>query len=513
MDRNLFLAIALSILVYAGWFGWVDKHAPPPPAGLSPAASAPSRAAEGEASAPSAEPTTAVSPAAARAAAEAPRVSFETAQGQVQLSADGASIAGYKFHGPLGTSEIVLSPQPGLFATWPGVNFRAQNEDGQATFVGRQPSGATLEKTFKFDPSGGWNTLTLRLSNPTPKPIRVDGLDLRIGPGLGTVEGNTKDLPSQWRAIEYLPSEQAADKVKPGKPAKPGWLWAGVDDRYFAAVAEPAAGTFPQLDVQGVEINGKTAPLAALSTGSVELAPGASKTYEVRFFIGPKDYARLKALGDGLQHAVDFGFFGALGLIVYKCLGALDKVTGNYGWAIILLTVCIQGLTFPLTFKSLQAAASMRRLQPKIKVIQDRYKDDPKRMNVEMMQLYKQSGTNPLGGCLPMLLQLPIFWALYAALRNAWELHGAPFIFWIKDLSAHDPYYVLPILMGGIMFLQQKSSPATPDPQQQQMMQFMPIIFTFMFLNFPTGLVLYWMTNSSMSLLLQLALKKKLEVA
>jgi YidC/Oxa1 family membrane protein insertase len=177
------------------------------------------------------------------------------------------------------------------------------------------------------------------------------------------------------------------------------------------------------------------------------------------------------------------------------------------------LTLCLQVLLSPLTYKSLKAAASMRKLQPQIAKLQERYKDDPTRMNTEMMGLYKKEGANPLGGCLPMLLQMPIFVSLYNALRNSWELHGVGWMFWIHDLSAKDPYYVLPLVMGGLMFAQSKLNPPAGDPAQQQMMMFMPVIFTVMFLNFPSGLVLYWLTNSLVSTVLQLSLRSHLEAA
>jgi YidC/Oxa1 family membrane protein insertase len=169
---------------------------------------------------------------------------------------------------------------------------------------------------------------------------------------------------------------------------------------------------------------------------------------------------------------------------------------------------------FPLTFQSLKAMAAMKKLQPEIAKLQQRYAKDPQRLNAEMMGLYKKHGANPLGGCLPMIVQMPVFVALYNALRNAWELHGASWIFWIHDLSAKDPYYVLPILMGALMFGQNKLNPAMGgDPAQQQMMTFMPIVFTLMFMNFPSGLVLYWMTNSLVSAVSQLALRNRLGLA
>ena len=194
-------------------------------------------------------------------------------------------------------------------------------------------------------------------------------------------------------------------------------------------------------------------------------------------------------------------------------LERINRTVGNWGWSIIVLTLALQVVLFPLTWKSLKAAAAMKNLQPEIAKLQKRYADDPQKLNAETMALYKTKGANPLGGCLPMLLQMPIFLALFNALRNSWELHGATWILWVQDLSAKDPYYVLPIVMGELMFLQSKLNPPAGDPTQQKMMMFMPLIFTFMFLNFPSGLVLYWLTNSLVSTVLQLSLKDRLEAA
>jgi len=243
---------------------------------------------------------------------------------------------------------------------------------------------------------------------------------------------------------------------------------------------------------------------------AVELKPGEKKTWEAQFYIGPKDYARLKLLGNGLDRAVDFGFFSPLAKLANSSLVYFHKLTGNYGAAIIILSVLIQLMLTPLSFKSYKAMAVMKKIQPEMKSIQDRYKDDPKRMNQEIMELYKRHGTNPLGGCLPMMLQIPVFFSLFTALRNSWNLHGATFVFWIKDLSAKDPFYVLPLVMGGIMFLQQHMNPQTSDPSQAAMMKWMPVIFTFMFLNFPSGLVLYWLINSTWGFAQSMYLQKKM---
>jgi YidC/Oxa1 family membrane protein insertase len=226
-------------------------------------------------------------------------------------------------------------------------------------------------------------------------------------------------------------------------------------------------------------------------------------TLQYQLYAGPKGYTQLGLYQKDLQAAVDFGMFSALGKWILKVVYWLQERTGNYGWAIVILTIGLQILMFPLTIKSFKATLAMKKLQPQIAALQKNFKSDPKRLNIEMMNLYKKSGTNPFGGCLPMLLQLPIFWALFTTLRNAYELRGAPWIGWIHDLSAADPYHVLPVVMGGAMFFQQRMAGATTDPTQKQMMWMMPIMFTVMFFNFPAGLVLYWLTNNLITMAFQ----------
>lgn len=298
------------------------------------------------------------------------------------------------------------------------------------------------------------------------------------------------------RAIAYPSPEHDIVKFKKPAQVQADYTWAAVDNRYYLLAMLPAAGQFRTVSAD----KSKTNPGEIRLSSALELAPGESKSLNVRLYGGPKGYTRLKSLGLGLEHAVDFGYFGFLGKWALKALETLHRWTGNYGWAIILLTCVIQILVLPLSIKSYQSMAAMKRIQPKIQELQKRYKEEPMKLNQEMMALYKKEGTNPFGGCLPMVMQIPIFWAFFTMLRNAYELMGAPWMFWVKDLSQHDPYYVLPIVMGGGMFLQQKLSPAAGDPMQQKMMMFLPIVFTFMFLKFPSGLVLYWLTNSILSM-------------
>ena len=185
--------------------------------------------------------------------------------------------------------------------------------------------------------------------------------------------------------------------------------------------------------------------------------------------------------------------------LLYSLQYFYDKVN-NYGWAIIIITIIIKILFFPLTHKSFKSMKGLQKVQPYVKIIQERNKDARTKMNEEMLELYKKHKVNPLGGCFPMLLQIPVFIALYHALFFSIELRGAPFIGWIHDLSIADPYYVTPVLMGASMFLQQKLSPAVADPMQQKIMMMLPIVFTFLFMSFPAGLVIYWTVNNVLTI-------------
>ncbi|MRI58961.1 MAG: membrane protein insertase YidC [Epsilonproteobacteria bacterium] len=238
----------------------------------------------------------------------------------------------------------------------------------------------------------------------------------------------------------------------------------------------------------------------------------ASPTFKIQGYFGPKEYETLKSIHPELTDVIEYGFFTFIAKPMFKALLALYHLVGNWGWAIVLLTIIIRIILFPLTLKGMLSMQKLKDLAPKIKEIQQKYKGDPQKMNAAMMQLYKKHGANPMGGCLPMLLQIPIFFAIYRVLLNAIELKGAPWILWIQDLSQPDPYYVLPILMGATMYLHQKITPTTiTDPMQKRIFEWLPIVFTFFFLTFPAGLTLYWFTNNILSIIQQLLVNKIFE--
>ncbi|MEX1311124.1 MAG: membrane protein insertase YidC, partial [Candidatus Sulfomarinibacteraceae bacterium] len=240
----------------------------------------------------------------------------------------------------------------------------------------------------------------------------------------------------------------------------------------------------------------------------VVLVPAAG-TFEGELLGAPKEYGLLQRIGGGVEKTLDFGIFGFISVFFLKALWWIYGIVGNYGTAIILLTVGIRIVLFPLMHTSTVSMRKMAKVQPKVKEIQAKYKkkkNDPQarsKMSQETMALYKEEGVNPMAGCLPVLVQLPILWALYQLFLHAIELRHEPFILWITDLSAKDPLYVTPILMTATMWLQQKLAPQAGDPQQQKIMRMLPLIFGIMFLQFPSGLVLYWLTNNVISILQQ----------
>ncbi|HLB25006.1 MAG TPA: membrane protein insertase YidC, partial [Nitrospirota bacterium] len=229
------------------------------------------------------------------------------------------------------------------------------------------------------------------------------------------------------------------------------------------------------------------------------------------FYGGPKEYDRLKAVGAGLERSVDFGWFAFIAKPLFVSLKYFYGMVHNYGWAIIIITVIIKLIFAPLTHSSQKSMKRMSKLQPHFAELKEKYKGDPTRMNQEMMGLYKKHKVNPLGGCLPMLIQIPVFIALYNVLNNSIELRQAPFALWLTDLSAKDPYYVLPILMGLSMLAMQKMTPTSMDPKQNRIMMLMPVVMTFMFINLPSGLVLYFTVSNLLSMAQQLYINKYTE--
>ena len=245
----------------------------------------------------------------------------------------------------------------------------------------------------------------------------------------------------------------------------------------------------------------------------VTVAPDAQQTISTKFYAGPKDQYTLADISEGLDLTVDYGWLWWIAQPLFWLLTKLHGIFGNWGWSIIALTFIIKLAFFRLSATSYRSMANMRRLQPKMAELKERLGGDRQKMSQATMELYKKEKINPLGGCLPILVQMPVFIALYWTLMESVELRHAPFMLWIKDLSSMDPYFVLPLIMGASMWFQQRLNPAPPDPMQAKIMQWMPIAFTFLFLWFPSGLVLYWVTNNVLSIAQQWIITRQIEKA
>ena len=275
--------------------------------------------------------------------------------------------------------------------------------------------------------------------------------------------------------------------------------WIAFLQHYYVAAWIPPRGDENRYSVKRSNAQN---PLYLLSVVGQPLTvpSGEQGSYSALLYVGPKDQAELETLAEYLDLVVDYGIFWIICKPIYQTMVAIHEVVGNWGWAIIVLTVLIKLLLFPLSAKSLKSMARMRSLQPEMERLKELYGEDRQKMSQEQMALWKREKVNPLGGCLPMLLQMPVFISLYWVLSESVEIRHAPWLLWIKDLSAMDPYFILPLMMGLSMVLMQKLQPIPSDPMQAKVMQYMPIAFTFMFLWFPSGLVLYWTVNNLLSM-------------
>ncbi|MDR0915398.1 MAG: membrane protein insertase YidC [Endomicrobium sp.] len=376
------------------------------------------------------------------------------------------------------------------------------------------PKGWRIVKTYYLSSCGNMHNVTFVIDRIKPN-IQLPTLELNFN-SLNILNnkseinhGNTSKIlicsqvkPNNVKLLKY-------SKVLYGSLYK----WIAFSNRYFVFALIPNKSS----DFDQINIIKNVKPL------HYHIKFKANNTlnkynYSVNFFVGPKLYKSLKSYNLNLEKVIDFGFFSFLGKPIFLILLSLHKLTNNYGWAIILLTIIMQLLMLPLTLKSFKSLITMKHIQPKIQNIQQQYSDNSKQMQMEILNIYKTQQINPLSGCLPTLLQLPIFWAFFTILRNVYELHNESWILWIRDLSSPDKlinignFYInaLPIIMGIIMFAQQKITSTTSDlSSYKKMMYIMPMLFTAMFWSFPSGVIIYWIINSIFSLLEQCYILKK----
>jgi len=547
--RRLLLAFLLSLGVILIWY---TVFPPPKPAPGKPPAP-PERAAPAPApaegtpppgpAAAAAQPAVPAAPGERIEAAAEERIVLQQGRNRALLTNRGAQLVSMqvpeKASPGSGTLELVRERSGAAYPyslTGPQglqphplnqVLFRPEKSaDGRSVVFSYSGPLGVAEKRFGFDERGLF-TVEIRL------PGRTDW-GVLIGPGIRNPTAEEMKSRFERRRAVYktgdevkiLDVQRAGQRLQvPGQALR----WVGLADTYFLSAQIPQAG-LDRAQLEPVLVQ----PPAAGGAPFVPVPPQDQITKEQKalpreFFVvlrpagdrlslvsywGAKEYDRLKALPFGLEGTVELGYFGFLARPLLAGLHWIhDHVVANYGWAIILMTVLIKLVLLPVTHRSTMSMRKMQELNPKVQGIRDRYRtklrdkagkpnlEMQRKMNEEVMAVYKEAGVNPAGGCFPLLLQMPILFAFYSLLSTAVDLRKAPWILWIKDLSVHDPYYVLPIIMGITQVIQVRMGPQAGDPMQRKMFQFMPIFMTFLFLGFPSGLVIYWLTNNILTIL------------
>ncbi len=374
-------------------------------------------------------------------------------------------------------------------------------EKGTLKFTSVSPQGLTVVKTYTFKGDSYGFDLAAQVTNNTGQPL--DGqLNLDLSENFAGEEANRFHFLGFNGSINNKLEDIKSGGLKESKTYTGKVEWAGLDEGYFmTAIIPESAKAWVTLSEPA-----KAPMVASVRTPVEALGPGQAAQFSYVLYFGPKNLDDLRPLG--LDRAVNFGWFDFLGKPLLKFLNWLERYTFNYGWAIVVLTILLRIVFWYPNHKSYKSMKDMQKLQPKVAKLREKYKDDKETMNKELMALYRTFKVNPMAGCLPMVLQLPVFISLYNVLGYSIELRHASFIptlpftniVWLADLSAKDPLLITPLVMGATMFLQQKMTPSSGDPTQAKMMMFLPLIFTFMFLNFASGLVVYWLVNNVLSI-------------
>ncbi|NQY43256.1 MAG: membrane protein insertase YidC, partial [Legionellales bacterium] len=371
------------------------------------------------------------------------------------------------------------------------------------TLTGLQGDNVFIERTYKFTRGKHSVDIGTKVSNNGTKEwqggmyyqlIRkeVDS-SVNLMPGMSSYLGGAISDENK-KLYEKVPFDSIRQKPLNRKVIS-GWV--AMQEHYFLTSYIPTKNTENTFYSQ--EFSNNQFGLG-YSTNYVNISPGENNIFNSTLYVGPEYSDELNELSPGLELTIDYGWLWFISGFLFKALKMIHNVVQNWGWSIIILTMIIKGLFYKLSSSSYRSMARMKKFQPKLQALKEKYGDDKQKLNQAVMEVYKKEKINPLGGCLPILIQIPVFIALYWVLLESVELRHSPFIFWIADLSSKDPYYVLPILMGSTMFLQQRLSPPPADPVQAKVMGFLPVIFTFLFISVPAGLVLYWTINNLLSI-------------
>jgi len=387
-------------------------------------------------------------------------------------------------------------------------------DDLVVEFLRNHHSGVEVKKRYQFRRGSYVVRFTQAVANNTGSPLAIRSYEQLQRTEL--VDPNaSRFIYTYTGGVYYSPEDkytkESFSDMRDGKLQRivsDGWI--AMIQHYFVA-AWIAPSSTPETFYTNV-LDGSRYIIGKYSE-PVTLSPGVAHSFENRLFVGPKLQDTLASIAPGLELAVDYGWLTILAQPIYWLLSKIHMVVGNWGWAIIILTILIKAAFYKLSETSYKSMANMRKMTPRMQALKDRYGDDKQRLNQAMMELYKKEKINPIGGCLPILVQIPVFIALYWVLLESVELRHAHFALWINNLSDPDPYFVLPLVMGISMFIQQKLNPTPPDPIQAKVMMSLPFVFTVFFAFFPSGLVLYWVVNNILSIAQQWHITRNIEKA
>ncbi|WP_296899030.1 membrane protein insertase YidC [Thiohalocapsa sp.] len=417
--------------------------------------------------------------------------------------------------GLLGGGDVTVPTHEADFTAAQSAFQLADGDDQLVVeLVWRGDSGLEVIKRYRFERGSYLVHAEQHIDNNTGAPTAVRNYDQLQRTEL--VDPNKSSFIHTYTgAVYYGPEEKYKKETFKEMTKRPldvsitgGWI--AMIQHYFMAAWIPQPDE-PQTFYSKVVGDGRY--IIGQYSPAVTIPAGGSHTFENRLFVGPKLQDQLDQIAPGLELAVDYGWLTILAKPIFWLLELIHSLVGNWGWAIIILTILIKAAFYKLSETSYKSMANMRKLAPRLKALKDRYGDDKERMNQAMMELYKKEKINPLGGCLPILVQIPVFIALYWVLLESVELRHAPFILWIDNLTAPDPWFVLPVIMGVSMFVQQKLNPPPPDPMQEKIFMALPFVFTVFFAFFPAGLVLYWTVNQLLSITQQWYITRQIEKA
>jgi YidC/Oxa1 family membrane protein insertase len=510
MDKRTLIAVVLSMAVIILWSMIFQQPVPPPtaPPGTAPTVNAPAHEALEAAPKPPAAPVPVTEEEPGKIVkVETPlyKATFSSRGGTVTkwtlreyTEEDGSGVELIRKGGPydalaLGWGDDYSPSKKNFAVTGRDLKLSADRPKGTLVFA-YATEEYSIRRTYTFhydkyvvdikDEVAGTPGYQVTLGGDFGMPMKTDRYT-HVGPVLLLQTDLEQIKPKKLNA---------GPKLFGGAETK----WIALEDKYFCSALVP----------KKTMVNAKA---WKYQDSSAVAFKGETGVNEFSLYAGPKLQEMLTEAGGGLEHIVDFGFFSILSRPIFWLLKEIYAIVGNYGWAIVILTIVVRIPFIPIVNKGQRSMKRLQKVQPLMQQVKEQYKSDPKRMQSEMMNIYKKHKVNPMGGCLPMLIQIPVFFALYKVLMVAIELRSAPWAFWITDLSIKDPLYILPVVMGVSMFVQQKMTPTGGDPRQQKIMMFMPVIMTFLFISFPSGLVLYWLTNNLLSIGQQIFVNKKKE--